>query len=129
MSAVASRPASDLRLSARERSQIDQMVVTMAHLIDDGDFLAEGIGTFLPTSAYMLAKHTHAPDCTSLCPNGNTLMPGTRALTHCNAGGLATGGNGPGIIAIPTSPPSDAPDPASAPQRHRRACTARALPP
>ena len=29
----------------------------------------------------MLAKHTHAPHCTSLCPNGNTLMLGTRTLT------------------------------------------------
>jgi acyl CoA:acetate/3-ketoacid CoA transferase beta subunit len=68
-------------LTARQRTQTDQMVVTMAAVIQNGDFLAEGIGTFLPTSAYMLAKHTHAPDCTSLCPNGNTLMPGTRALT------------------------------------------------
>ena len=57
------------------------MVVAMAGMIQDGDFLAEGIGTFLPTAAYMLAKLTHAPHCTSLCPNGNTLMPGTRTLT------------------------------------------------
>ena len=81
MSAATPRPASDLRLSARERMQTDQMVATMAHLIEDGDFLAEGIGTFMPTAAYMLAKHTHAPNCTSLCPNGNTLMSGTRTLT------------------------------------------------
>ena len=81
MNAAPARPAADLRLSDRQRDQIDQMVVAMAHLIEDGDFLAEGIGTFLPTSAYMLAKHTHAPHCTSLCPNGNTLMAGTRTLT------------------------------------------------
>lgn len=72
---------SALLLSARERDQTNQMVVTMARLINDGDFLAEGIGTFLPTAAYMLAKLTHAPNCTSLCPNGNTLMLGTRTLT------------------------------------------------
>jgi len=71
----------DLGLGERERLQIDQMVVTMSRLVEDGDLLAEGIGTFLPTAAYMLAKHTHAPRCTSLCPNGNTLMPGTRMLT------------------------------------------------
>lgn len=81
MSATATLPSSDLRLSTRERTQTDQMVATMAHLIEDGDFLAEGIGTFLPTAAYMLAKHTHAPHCTSLCPNGNSLMSGTRTLT------------------------------------------------
>lgn len=68
-------------LSEEQREQVDQMVVTMSHLIQDGDFLAEGIGTFLPTAAYMLAKHTHAPDCTSLCPNGNSLMTGVRTLT------------------------------------------------
>jgi acyl CoA:acetate/3-ketoacid CoA transferase beta subunit len=73
--------ATDLRLTDRERDQVNQIVVTMARLIEDGDFLAEGIGTFLPTAAYMLAKHTHAPHCTSLCPNGNTLMVGTRTLT------------------------------------------------
>lgn len=73
--------AADLRLTDRERDQANQIVVTMARLIEDGDFLAEGIGTFLPTAAYMLAKHTHAPHCTSLCPNGNTLMAGTRTLT------------------------------------------------
>ncbi|MFM0201894.1 ketoacid-CoA transferase [Paraburkholderia fungorum] len=71
----------DLLLSDEQRAQTDQMVVAMARLIEDGDFLAEGIGTFLSTSAYMLAKHMHAPNCTSLCPNGNTLMEGTRALT------------------------------------------------
>jgi len=71
----------DLLLGNRERDQTNQMVVTMARLVEDGDFLAEGIGTFLPTAAYMLAKLTHAPNCTSLCPNGNTLMPGTRTLT------------------------------------------------
>lgn len=81
MSGAAPRAASDLRLTGRQRSEIDQMVVTMARLIEDGDVLAEGIGTFLPTAAYMLAKHTHAPHCTSLCPNGNSLMSGTRTLT------------------------------------------------
>jgi acyl CoA:acetate/3-ketoacid CoA transferase beta subunit len=81
MSVATPHPVSDLRLSDRERQQTDQMVVTMAHMIEDGDFLAEGIGTFLPTAAYMLAKHTHAPHCTSLCPNGNSLMSGTRTLT------------------------------------------------
>lgn len=74
-------PAAALLLSDRQRDQVDQMVATMSHLVQDGDFLAEGIGTFLPTAAYMLAKHTHAPDCTSLCPNGNSLVTGVRTLT------------------------------------------------
>lgn len=71
----------DVLLTDLQRKQTDQMVVTMADMIEDGDFLAEGIGTFLPTAAYMLAKHTHASNCVSLCPNGNSLMYGTRTLT------------------------------------------------
>jgi len=68
-------------LTDLQRRRVDQIVVCMARMIEDGDFLAEGIGTFMSTSAYMLAKHMHAPNCTSLCPNGNTLMQGTRTLT------------------------------------------------
>ena len=60
---------------------IDQMVVNMARLVEDGDFLAEGIGTFMPNAAYILARHTHAPDGITLCPNGNALTTGTRRMT------------------------------------------------
>ena len=60
---------------------VDQMIVSMSRLIENGDFLAEGIGTFMPNAAYLLAKRTHAPDCLTLCPNGNTLWTGQRALT------------------------------------------------
>ncbi|MDB6001591.1 MAG: hypothetical protein JWP52_3290 [Rhizobacter sp.] len=62
-------------------TRIDQMVVAMSGYVNDGDLLGEGIGTFLPNAAYMLAKHTHAPSCINLCPNGNTLMTGTRTMT------------------------------------------------
>lgn len=73
---MSATPLTDL-----QRRKADQIVVCMARMVEDGDFLAEGIGTFMSTSAYMLAKHMHAPSCTSLCPNGNTLMQGTRTLT------------------------------------------------
>jgi len=62
-------------------SAIDQMVVNMARMVENGDFLAEGIGTFMPNAAYLLARRTHAPDVITLCPNGNTLMPGGRRMT------------------------------------------------
>jgi acyl CoA:acetate/3-ketoacid CoA transferase beta subunit len=68
-------------LTHLQRRKADQIVVCMARMVEDGDFLAEGIGTFMSTSAYMLAKHMHAPSCTSLCPNGNTLTQRTRTLT------------------------------------------------
>ena len=60
---------------------VDQMIASMSRLIENGDFLAEGIGTFMPNAAYLLAKRTHAPDCLTLCPNGNTLWTGQRTLT------------------------------------------------
>lgn len=60
---------------------IDQMVVNMSRLVENGDFLAEGIGTFMPNAAYLLARRTHAPDCITLCPNGNTLWTGWRRMT------------------------------------------------
>jgi glutaconate CoA-transferase, subunit B len=62
-------------------ARVDQMVAAMSAYVQDGDLLGEGIGTFLSNAAYMLAKHTHAPDCISLCPNGNTLMTGPRPLS------------------------------------------------
>jgi glutaconate CoA-transferase, subunit B len=60
---------------------VDQMIASMSRLIENGDLLAEGIGTFMPNAAYLLARRTHAPDCLTLCPNGNTLWTGQRALT------------------------------------------------
>jgi glutaconate CoA-transferase subunit B len=70
-----------MQADAVTTARIDQMVVAMSRFVSDGDLLGEGIGTFLPNAAYMLAKHTHAPRCVSLCPNGNTLMLGTRVLS------------------------------------------------
>lgn len=60
---------------------VDQMVVNMARLVENGDFLAEGIGTFMPNAAYILARCMHAPDGITLCPNGNALTPGRRRMT------------------------------------------------
>lgn len=57
------------------------MVCVMSSHVSDGDLLGEGIGTFMSNAAYMLARHTHAPLGVSLCPNGNTLLLGTRPLT------------------------------------------------
>ena len=64
-----------------QRQRTDQMVVAMSHYVSDGDLLGEGIGTFLSSAAYMLARCTHAPRGVSLCPTGNTLVLGQRQLT------------------------------------------------
>jgi acyl CoA:acetate/3-ketoacid CoA transferase beta subunit len=44
------------------------MCVAMAREIDDGDVVLEGIGTFLPTAAYELARASHAPGLTIFSP-------------------------------------------------------------
>lgn len=48
---------------------IDELLCcAMAREIDDGDVVLEGIGTFLPTAAYELARVTHAPRLTIFSP-------------------------------------------------------------
>jgi acyl CoA:acetate/3-ketoacid CoA transferase beta subunit len=59
-------PQPDTRLTSAEH-----MVAAIMREIEDGDVLLEGIGTFLPTSAYLLAQFTHAPNAVRLCPVGN----------------------------------------------------------
>jgi glutaconate CoA-transferase, subunit B len=52
----------------------ENLVAVIANEIADGDVVLEGIGTFLPTSAYMLAQATHAPNVVRLCPVGNIFV-------------------------------------------------------
>lgn len=49
------------------------MVCAIAREIRDGDYLAQGIATHLPTCAYFLAKRTHAPRCYFLYSVGCTV--------------------------------------------------------
>ena len=59
----------------------ENLVATIANQIDDGDVLLEGIGTFLPTSAYLLAQATHAPNSIRLCPVGNVFVAEAHGLS------------------------------------------------
>jgi len=58
----------------------ENMIAAIVAIIDDGDVLLEGIGTFLPTSAYMLAQATKAPRSIRLCPVGNCFVPNAHSL-------------------------------------------------
>lgn len=51
-----------------EYSAADQMVVAAAHQIKNHDVVYVGLG--LPFLASLLAKYTHAPDCTIIIENG-----------------------------------------------------------
>ena len=59
----------------------ENMVAAICALVEDGDVLLEGIGTFLPTSAYMLAQATHAPHSIRLCPVGGCFVPDSHSLS------------------------------------------------
>jgi len=59
--------------SEPSRALADLLVVAMAREIRDGELLAQGIGTHLPTCAYFLAKRTHAPSCRLLYSIGGTI--------------------------------------------------------
>jgi acyl CoA:acetate/3-ketoacid CoA transferase beta subunit len=59
----------------------EHMVAAIVAEIDDGDVLLEGIGTFLPTCAYLLAQATHAPHALRLCPVGNVFVPESHRLS------------------------------------------------
>jgi glutaconate CoA-transferase, subunit B len=59
----------------------EHLIAAILNEIDDGDVLLEGIGTFLPTSAYMLAQATHAPRSIRLCPVGNIFVAEAHRLS------------------------------------------------
>jgi len=64
-----------------EASTSENLVAAIVNEIDDGDVLLEGIGTFLPTSAYMLAQATHATHAVRLCPVGNIFVAEAHRLS------------------------------------------------
>ncbi len=55
-------------MSPAQYSANDQMIVSAAHLIHNGEAAYIGVG--LPMFAALLAKQTHAPDCTFVIENG-----------------------------------------------------------
>ncbi len=59
----------------------ENLAATIANEIVDGDVLLEGIGTFLPTSAYLMAQATHAPNSIRLCPVGNVFVAESHRLS------------------------------------------------
>lgn len=54
--------------NALEYNDADQMIITASHQIKDSDVVYVGVG--LPTVAALLAKSTHAPNCTIIIENG-----------------------------------------------------------
>lgn len=57
-----------MRNTAAQYTAAEQMVVSGARQIRDGDVIYVGVG--LPMQSALLAKHTHAPNCTIIIENG-----------------------------------------------------------
>jgi glutaconate CoA-transferase, subunit B len=68
-------------MAPTETTAADHLVAAILGEIEDGDVLLEGIGTFLPTSAYLLAQATHAPHAVRLCPVGNVFVGAAHRLS------------------------------------------------
>lgn len=66
---------------AEVQTAAEHIVSVILAEIEDGDVVLEGIGTFLPTSAYMLAQATHAPRTLRLCPVGNVFVAEAHGLS------------------------------------------------
>lgn len=64
-----------------QQTTAEHLVAAIVGEIEDGDVLLEGIGTFLPTSAYLLAQATHAPRSMRLCPVGNVFVAEAHRLS------------------------------------------------
>ena len=62
-------------------SSAENLVAAIVHELEDGDVMLEGIGTFLPTSAYLLAQATFAPHAVRLCPVGNIFVGEAHAMS------------------------------------------------
>jgi len=62
----------------------EMMVFCIARLIKDGEIVAQGLATPLVTAAYLLARHTHAPNLyfTSAIGQGICRQPATFSLTR-----------------------------------------------
>jgi glutaconate CoA-transferase subunit B len=60
------------------------MVVCMAHQIKDGQLVAQGIATPLVAAAYLLARHTHAPNLYFSSAIGQSLCRQPAALSLSN---------------------------------------------
>src|SRR3990172_7097526 len=76
-----SNVSSRIAMSPHDVTTAEHLVAAIVREIEDGDVLLEGIGTFLPTAAYLLAQLTHAPNAVRLCPVGNVFVAEAHGLS------------------------------------------------
>jgi methylthioribose-1-phosphate isomerase len=93
-------------LAARRGEDLDTAVTTLAAARPTAVNLAWALEEMQasPADPAVRARQIHAEEverCRAMASHAAALLePGTRALTHCNAGGLATGGYGSALGAL-----------------------------
>jgi methylthioribose-1-phosphate isomerase len=105
--AIGVAAAYGLALAAAREEDLDAAAATLASSRPTAVNLAWALGQMRdePTPERARALHADEVDrCRRMAAHAAELFaPGTRALTHCNAGGLATGGYGSAIGALRTA--------------------------
>jgi methylthioribose-1-phosphate isomerase len=91
-------------LAARRGEDLDAAGAVLAAARPTAVNLAWALAELRDDPSYERAKQLHAEEvdrCRRMAEHAAQLLaPGTRALTHCNAGGLATGGYGTAVGAL-----------------------------
>jgi methylthioribose-1-phosphate isomerase len=91
-------------LAARHGDDLDAAAAVLAASRPTAVNLAWALEQMRPDPSYERARALHADEvdrCRRMAEHASALFaPGTRALTHCNAGGLATGGYGTAVGAL-----------------------------
>jgi methylthioribose-1-phosphate isomerase len=91
-------------LAARRGEDLGEAGAVLAASRPTAVNLAWALGELAEDPSYERARRLHADEverCRRMAEHAAGLLaPGTRALTHCNAGGLATGGYGTAVGAL-----------------------------
>lgn len=91
-------------LAARRGEDLDEAAAVLAASRPTAVNLAWALAELREDPSYERARQLHAEEverCRRMAQHAiGLLAPGTRALTHCNAGGLATGGYGTAVGAL-----------------------------
>ncbi len=102
--AIGIAAAYGLALAAERREDLDEAAVTLASTRPTAVNLVWALEQMRddPTPGHARALHDEEVGrCRAMAAHAAELFgPGTRALTHCNAGGLATGGYGSAVGAL-----------------------------
>jgi methylthioribose-1-phosphate isomerase len=105
--AIGVAAAYGLALAAERGENLDEAASVLASARPTASNLVWALERLRDDPSVARARELHADEverCRSMAAHASDLLePGTRALTHCNAGGLATGGYGSAVGSLRTA--------------------------